>query len=50
MSAAAAPIKRRGRGGLRLIIALVIILLIVGGLGFGLKYPSGFKDTHLQRL
>jgi hypothetical protein len=19
-------------------------------LGYGLKYPSGFKDTHLQRL
>ncbi|HYM69330.1 MAG TPA: DUF4260 family protein [bacterium] len=19
-------------------------------LGFGLKYPTGFKDTHLQRL
>ena len=40
MAAAAAPIKRRGRGGLRLIIALVIILLIVGGLGFGLNLAA----------
>src|SRR5207248_7237373 len=40
MAAAAAPIKRKGRGGLRLIVARVIIILIVGGLGFGLNLAA----------
>ncbi len=31
MPAAAAPVKKRGRGGLRLIVVLVVVLLIVGG-------------------
>jgi hypothetical protein len=35
-------------------VQLALIWLIhIGGdrfLGYGLKYPSGFKDTHLQRL
>jgi len=31
MAAAAVPVKKRGRGGLRLIVALVIVILIVGG-------------------
>jgi FecR protein len=35
--AAAAPIKKRGRGPIRLIVFLVIIVLIVGGLIFGLN-------------
>ncbi len=37
-----------------LILSLALILFAHIGidrlLGFGLKYPSGFKDTHLQRL
>jgi hypothetical protein len=37
-----------------LVLSLALILFahigIDRGLGFGLKYPSGFKDTHLQRL
>lgn len=36
------------------VLALALILFAHIGidrlLGFGLKYPSGFKDTHLQRL
>src|SRR6267154_1503428 len=40
MAAAAAPVKRRGRGGLRLIVALVILVLIVGGLIFGLNVAA----------
>jgi hypothetical protein len=36
------------------ILSLALILFAHIGidrlLGFGLKYPSGFKDTHLQRL
>ncbi len=39
---------------LHLALALALILFAHTGidrlLGFGLKYPSGFKDTHLQRL
>ncbi len=39
---------------LHLALALALILFAHIGidrlLGFGLKYPSGFKDTHLQRL
>ncbi len=37
-----------------LVLALALILFAHIGidrwLGFGLKYPSGFRDTHLQRL
>jgi Domain of unknown function (DUF4260) len=37
-----------------LVLSLALILFAHIGidrlLGFGLKYPSGFKDTHLQRL
>ena len=40
--------------GHRLLVYLALILAAHIGvdrlLGFGLKYPSGFKDTHLQRL
>ncbi len=39
---------------LHLVLPLALILFAHIGidrlLGFGLKYPSGFKDTHLQRL
>lgn len=38
--AAAAPAKRRGRGPLRLIIALVVIVLIVVGLTIGLSIAA----------
>jgi len=40
MATAAAPAKRRGRGGLRLIIALVLILLIIVGLTIGLSIAA----------
>ncbi len=37
-----------------LVLALALIVFAHIGidrlLGFGLKYPGGFKDTHLQRL
>lgn len=37
-----------------LVLALALILFAHIGidrfLGFGLKYPGGFKETHLQRL
>jgi len=40
MATAAAPAKRRGRGGLRLIIAFVVILLIIVGLTIGLSIAA----------
>jgi hypothetical protein len=40
MSRAAAPVKKRGRGGLRLIVVLVIVVLVVGGLIFGLNIAA----------
>lgn len=40
MAAAAPQIKRRGRGGLRLIVALVIIVLVVVGLAIGLNLAA----------
>jgi hypothetical protein len=40
--------------GTRLPVELALIWLTHIGvdrlLGYGLKYPSGFKDTHLQRI
>ena len=38
--AAAAPAKRRSRGGLRLLLALVVIVLIVAGLTVGLTIAA----------
>jgi hypothetical protein len=40
MTAAAAPVKKRGRGGLRLIVVLVVVVLIVGGLLFWLNLAA----------
>ena len=40
MAKAAAPVKKRGRGGLRLIGALVVLVLIVGGLVVGLNIAA----------
>ena len=40
MAAAAAPVKKGGRGGLRLIVVLVVLVLIVGGLLFGLSLAA----------
>ncbi|MBD0337849.1 MAG: DUF4260 domain-containing protein [Thermoleophilia bacterium] len=41
-------------GGFDLAVQLALIWLAHIGadrlLGYGLKYPSGFKDTHLQRV
>jgi hypothetical protein len=39
-------------GGTAVAVALVWLVHIGvdRALGYGLKYPSGFKDTHLQRL
>jgi FecR-like protein len=45
MAAAAAPVKRRGRGGLRLIVVLVIIVLIAAGLIFGLNVAASAQTN-----
>jgi hypothetical protein len=41
-------------GGYDLAVQLALIWLVHIGLdrllGYGLKYPTGFKDTHLQRV
>jgi hypothetical protein len=41
-------------GGSELALELALIWLVHIGvdrlLGYGLKYPTGFKDTHLQRV
>lgn len=50
--AAAAAYGVFGKHHLALALALILFahIGIDRLLGFGLKYPTGFKDTHLQRL
>ena len=33
-----------------LLLLLLILAPDLSALGYGLKYPTGFKDTHLQRV
>ena len=40
MAARATPVKKRGRGPLRLIVVLAVLVLIVGGLLFGLNLAA----------
>jgi hypothetical protein len=40
MAAPAAPVKKRGRGGIRLLVVLAILVLLIGGLVFGLNLAA----------
>src|SRR5207237_10260681 len=40
MAARATPVKKRGRGPIRLIVVLAVLVLIVGGLLFGLNLAA----------